>query len=292
MLMTRIVLVLLWLLHFLPYRVLTVSGKGLGMLLYRLGRERRYVALTNLRLCFPTLAAAQIEQIARAHFKALGRSLIERGVLWWGSRAQIRRLVCVEGEEHWQAVRARPVILLAPHFIGLDMGGLRIAADHRASSMYSRQKDPVFDRALYKGRTRFEPQRLYSRQDGLRPVIRALREGLAFYYLPDMDFGSRDAVFVPFFGVEAATITGLARLASIAKAVVVPCVTRQSPDGTGYVMRFYPAWENFPTDDPKADARRMNAFIEDRVREAPEQYYWVHKRFKTRPPGERSPYDE
>jgi KDO2-lipid IV(A) lauroyltransferase len=124
----------------------------------------------------------------------------------------------------------------------------------------------------------------------MRPVVKAVREGLPFYYLPDMDFGERDSLFVPFFGVPAATITGLTRLTRLARAVVVPAVTQQLPGAQGYVLRFYPAWENYPTDDPAADTRRMNAFIEDRVREMPEQYYWVHKRFKTRPPGEASPY--
>jgi KDO2-lipid IV(A) lauroyltransferase len=126
---------------------------------------------------------------------------------------------------------------------------------------------------------------LVSRQDGIRPLVRVMREGLPFYYLPDMDFGPRDSVFVPFFGVPTATITGLSRIARLAGAAIVPVATRQLPGGRGYVVQFYPAWENFPTDDPQADARRMNAFIEERVREMPEQYHWLHKRFKTRPPG-------
>jgi KDO2-lipid IV(A) lauroyltransferase len=143
---------------------------------------------------------------------------------------------------------------------------------------------------LYHGRTRFVPPELFSRQEGIRPVVKALREGLPFYYLPDMDFGSRDSIFVPFFGVPAATITGLSRIARLAKAVVVPAVTRQLPGGGGYVLTFYPAWTDFPTDDLRADVRRMNAFIEERVREMPEQYLWSHKRFKTRPPGEERFY--
>jgi KDO2-lipid IV(A) lauroyltransferase len=112
-----------------------------------------------------------------------------------------------------------------------------------------------------------------------------MREGLPFYYLPDMDFGARDSVFVPFFGVPTATITGLSRIARLAGAAIVPVLTQQLPGGRGYVLRFYPAWDRFPTDDPEADARRMNAFIEERVREMPEQYHWLHKRFKTRPAG-------
>jgi KDO2-lipid IV(A) lauroyltransferase len=197
----------------------------------------------------------------------------------------VQRLVRVEGLEHWEAVRGRPAIWLAPHFVGMDMGGVRLGTDYEVVSVYSQQKDPAFDAILWHGRTRFVTPKLFSRQQGIRGVVRAIRDGFPFYYLPDMDFGERDSIFVPFFGVPAATITGLSRIARLAGAVVVPAVTRQLPGGRGYVLRFYPAWENFPSADIEADTRRMNAFIEARVREMPEQYYWLHKRFKTRPEG-------
>jgi KDO2-lipid IV(A) lauroyltransferase len=241
-------------------------------------------------LCFPERTDDDRRRIARAHFQVLARSILEHGLLWWSSKARVQKLVRVEGLEHWRAVQGKPVIWLAPHFVGLDMGGARIITEWRGVSVYSRQKNPVFDRVLLHGRTRFVTPVLFSRQDGIRPVVKAVREGLPFYYLPDMDYGERDSLFIPFFGVPAATITGLTRLTRLARAVVVPAVTQQLPGAQGYVLRFYPAWENYPTDDPAADTRRMNAFIEDRVREMPEQYYWVHKRFKTRPPGEASPY--
>jgi KDO2-lipid IV(A) lauroyltransferase len=158
------------------------------------------------------------------------------------------------------------------------------------SSIYSRQKNAAFDEILMRGRMRFGQSTLFARQEGIRPMIKSLRSGEPFYYLPDMDLGARDSVFAPFFGVPAATITALSRIARLAGAVVVPCVTRQLPAGRGYVVRLYPAWDNFPSGDLHADARQMNAFIEERVREMPEQYYWLHKRFKTRPPGEKSLY--
>ena len=289
--MTRIGIAFIWLLHFLPLWILALMGRGAGWLLYLLARERRHIALTNLKLCFPRQSEDERRRIARAHFQALARSLLEHGVLWWSSRARIQSLVRIEGLEHWQAVADRPVIWLAPHFVGLDMGGARIFTEWRLVSVYSRQKNPVFDQVLLRGRTRFVTPVLFSRQDGIRPVVKAIRDGLPFYYLPDMDFGERDSIFVPFLGVQAATITGLARLARLAGAVVVPAVTRQLAGSQGYELRFYPAWENYPTGDVADDTRRMNAFIEDRVREMPEQYYWVHKRFKTRPPGEQSLYD-
>ncbi len=284
--MTRFALAWIWLLHWLPLPLLAPLGRGAGWLLYAIAAERRRVVLANLRLCFPELSAAQRGVLARRHFAAFGRSLLEHGILWWGSQRRVQRLVRVEGLEHWQAVRDRPVIWLAPHFVGLDMGGIRISTEHRAVSVYSRQKNAALDALLYRGRTRFVMPDLYSRQQGIRAVVRSMRSGLPFYYLPDMDFGSRNSVFVPFFGVPAATITGLSRVARLTGAAVVPAVTTQLPGGAGYVLRFYPAWTDFPGDDPLADARRMNAFIEERVREMPEQYYWLHKRFKTRPPGE------
>lgn len=284
--MARLGIFVVWLLHFLPLGLLNPFGQGLGLLFYGLGRERRQVARINIGLCFPELTRAEREKLVRRHFRAFGRSFLERGILWWSSAQRIRRLVRMEGVEHWQAVRGRPVIWFAPHFVGLDMGGARLALEANAASMYSAQKNPVFDRLLLRGRTRFNEQRLFSRQDGVREVVKVIRQGVPFYYLPDMDFGPRDSIFVPFFGVPAATITGLSRLARLGHAVVVPVVTRQLPGGQGYVLRFYPPWENFPTDDVEADTRRMNAFIEDRVREMPEQYFWLHKRFKTRPPGE------
>lgn len=284
--MTRLGLALVWLLHFLPLSLLAPVGQGLGMLLCWFGRERRRVARINLRQCFPELPDGDRERLLRRHFRAFGRALLERGILWWSSRERIQKLVKIEGLEHWQAVRDRPVIWLAPHFVGLDMGGVRLTSEFPLVSMYSRQKNPVFDAVLLHSRTRFGTAILASRQQGLRPVVKAMREGLPFYYLPDMDFGPRDAVFVPFFGTPAATITGLSRLAKMTGAAVVPAITRQLPGGAGYVLRFYPAWENFPGDDVEADTRRMNAFIEERVLEMPEQYFWLHKRFKTRPPGE------
>jgi KDO2-lipid IV(A) lauroyltransferase len=288
--MTRVAIFLLWLAHFLPLPLLALLGRGLGLLIYAFVGERRRVALTNLRLCFPEWDENTRKRVARRHFQAFGRGFVEHGMLWWSSKERLQRLIRVEGVEHWQAVAERPVIWLAPHFVGLDMGGTRIITEWQGVSVYSHQKDPLLDRILLRGRTRFVTPVLFSRQDGIRPVVRAVRRGLPLYYLPDMDLGSRDSIFVPFFGVAAATVTGLSRIAQLAGAVVVPAVTRQLPGGMGYVLKFYPAWTDFPTDNLAADVRRMNAFIEERVREMPEQYFWLHKRFKTRPPGESKFY--
>jgi KDO2-lipid IV(A) lauroyltransferase len=281
----RIALGLLWLLHWLPLPVLTALGRALGLLMYALARERRNVALVNLKLCFPQWSEAERRRIARRHFEVLSRSVLEHGILWWGSKERIQRLVRVEGLEHWNAVRGRPAIVLAPHFVGLDMGGIRLSTEWAGCSMYRHQSDAAMDDMLLRGRTRFGNQRLFSRRDGIRPLVRAMREGLPFYYLPDQDFGPRDSIFVPFFGVPAATITGVSRIARLAGAAVVPAVTRQLAGAGGYVVTFFPAWRDYPSGNEAADTRRVNEFIEQRVLEMPEQYLWVHKRFKTQPPG-------
>jgi len=198
--------------------------------------------------------------------------------------------VKVEGREHLDEALKGPVIVLALHFVGLEICAMRMSTDYSMIDIYSRQKDPVFDALLRKSRGRFGNSMLLSRQDGIRPVVRAMREGWSLFYLPDMDYGPKESIFVPFFGVPAATIPGLSRLAKLTGARIVPFVARQLPGGEGYVVRFYPAFENFPGDSVEDDTRRMNLYIEERVREVPEQYYWVHKRFKTRPEGEAKFY--
>ena len=288
--LTRAALMLLWLLRLLPLRLLAAIGNGFGTLLYALGRERRHVCLINLARCLPELAAGERKALARRHFQAFARAFLERAILWWGSPARIRQLVRIEGREHFEAVRAEPLILLAPHFVGLDMGWTRLALEFNMVSIYSRQKNEVFNAVMFAGRRRFGEQTLLSRQDGVRPALRAMQVGRPIYYLPDMDYGQRDTIFAPFFGVDAATITGVSRLARLARARVLPCVTRMLPRGEGYVVRFLPAWEDYPGASIEADTMRMNAFIEEQVRRMPEQYLWVHKRFKTRPPGEAAWY--
>lgn len=278
---------LLRLLHaVLPVAVLARLGEALGALLYRLAGGRRRIGATNLRLCFPDLAEAERTTLLKAHFRALGRATLLEAVSWWGDRAEVERLTRFEGLEHLQPHLGKPLIWLAPHFVGLNIGGVRVTAGFAPIvSLYARIKNPRVDRLMLNARTRFGASEMYSRGDGIKPVIRAIRKGRPFYYLPDMDYGARDAVFVPFFGVPAATITGLSRIARATGAAVVPCITRWQDDG--YVTRFYPAWQGYPTDDVEADTRRMNAFIEERIREMPDQYFWLHKRFKTQPDGDK-----
>ncbi|HEX5338786.1 MAG TPA: lipid A biosynthesis acyltransferase [Gallionella sp.] len=289
--LTRLGIFLLWLLHFLPLPLLARLGNGLGVLLFWLAGERRLVAATNLRLCFPELSEFERAVLVRRTFQSFARSFIERSILWWSSAERIQGYIRVEGLEHYTKAQAQgQVILLAPHFVALDVGGSWLIQHADIVSVYSSQKNQLFHDMLLHGRSRFGNQKLYVRQQGLRPVIKAMREQRPFYYLPDQDLAVKDGVFVPFFGVPAATLTTVPRLAEMTGARVVPCISKLLPDGKGYEVRFYPAWENYPTGDVVADTRRMNAFIEDRVREMPEQYFWLHKRFKTRPEGEERFY--
>ncbi len=243
----------------LPLPVTRAVGALLGLLAYAVARQRRRVARINLRTCFPQMPERDRRRLARAHFRAFGQALLDRGLIWWGAKAKIERTIRWVDFHHFEeAVAQGPVIVLAPHFVGLDAGGIRFSMLMHAISMYSRQKNPILDETILKARSRFNKPILLSRQDGMRPAVRAMRRGLSFYYLPDMDFGARDAAFVPFFGVTAATITAPARLARITKARVVPCVTRMTKDG--YEATWYPAWEHFPDADddspPRSRARR------------------------------------
>jgi KDO2-lipid IV(A) lauroyltransferase len=189
---------------------------------------------------------------------------------------------------HLDALKGKPAILLVPHFVGLDTAWTRLSMELDMSGIYASQKNPLFNEVLYRGRNRFGQPITLSRQEGTRRGIKAIRSGYPFFYLPDMDYGRRDTIFVPFFGVPAATITGLSRLARITGAAVLPVIARMTD--AGYVVEIGPPWPDYPGEDIEADTRRMNAFIEAEILKIPEQYYWLHRRFKTRPPGERRPY--
>ena len=281
----------LWLLHGLPLPLQAALGNAVGWLLAMIPGRRRHIAATNLALCFPDAPEAVRRRWLRQTFQASMRAVLEHGVLWWSPEARLRRLVRIDNPEAALGDGVRPVIWLAPHFVGLDMGGVRLSMDRQIASMYAPAKDPVTDKFMLHGRSRFFSPTLISRSDGIKPVLKALKAPLPFYYLPDQDHGRLNAVFVPFFGVTAATVSALPRLARLTGAQIVPVVTRQLPWGRGYAVRFYPPWENYPGDDLDADVARMNAFIEDRIREIPAQYLWLHRRFKTRPAGEPNLYE-
>lgn len=277
----------------LPLAVQAAVGNGVGRLLWRVAGSRRRIALRNLELCLPDRTPAEREAIARENFRWIARSILERGLLWYASKERLQRLIHVEGDIGFAERHPdTPVMWLVPHFAGLDVAGStsQIYQSRGVTSVYQRQSSEVFDKAILAGRIRFGQGAIYSRHEKALPLIRAIRRGWAFFNLPDMDFGATDAAFVPFFGVPAATILAPSKIARQLKMTVQPVVAEILPGGRGYRVRYLDPWTDFPTDDPVADMRRMNAWIEQEILRNPTQYLWVHKRFKTRPAGEASFY--
>ncbi len=288
----RLVLGFLWLLSWLPLAVQATIGRALGRLLWVLAGSRRRVALRNLELTMPEKTAAERRAIAYDNFQWIARSFLERGLLWYAPLARLRRLIHVEGDVGFADREPGAVMWLVPHFVALDVAGAasQLFQKRQVGSIYQRQSIPVFDQAIRAGRLRFDQGEVFSRHEKALPLIRAIKRGYVFFNLPDMDFGPQEAVFVPFMGVPAATLMAPSKMAKSLKMTVQPVVAEMLPGGQGYRVRFLDPWTDFPTDDPVADAARMNAWIGDEVRRNPSQYYWVHKRFKTRPPGEPSLY--
>lgn len=283
---------LLWLLHWLPLPVLAMLGQGLGGLLWLLGRSRRRITLRNLELCFPELPEAQRRAMAREHFGWLGRSFLERGLLWFAPAERLQRLVRVTGNIKLAEQSDAPVMWLLPHFVGLEWTGpaLMLNQTNPGVDVYQRQSNPVFDKQMLAGRSRFGKTAFVDRHDGIRPVLRLIKQGYAFLNAPDMDFGEKDSAFVPFFGVPACTLLAPSRLARTMNMVVQPLVVTMLPGGRGYEVDAGEPLEGYPSDDALADAAKLHAWLEARIREHPAQYLWAHKRFKTRPPGEPSLY--
>jgi Kdo2-lipid IVA lauroyltransferase/acyltransferase len=261
----------------------------IGTLFWWLAAPRRRVTLVNLRLCFPALPEAERVALGKRCFVNLARALIDHGALARLDDAALRQFVRVEGAGHLQDAANRPLILVVPHFAGLDAGGVAINTMVRAVSIYARSRNAAWDDWLLRVRNRFNAPLLIQREGfDLRAAVRALKDGMPFYYLPDQDPGDRNGVFVPFFGVPAATLPMVPRLARMTGARVIMAVTEMTEDG--YTLHLEPPWENYPSDSVESDTARMNAEIERWVRRLPDQYLWTHKRFKTRPAGEASPY--
>lgn len=278
------VLGLLWLLARLPHRAALRAGEWLGLAAHRLWGSRRRVVARNLQLCFPDMPEAQRAALCRRNFRFLGRGVAEMALSWFGGASVDRITLRVDGLEHLQAAQAagRPVLLLSGHFMSVELAARLVGHQVPLGVIYKpMKKRPVFDRALLRGRSRTLPAVLP--RDDVRGIVRTLRAGIPLWYAGDQDYGRRHSVFVPFFGVPAATITALSRLARMSGAAVVPLQFYAEPESDSYRVVFEPAWTDFPSGDDEADARRMNAFIERAVLAHPEQYLWIHRRFKRQP---------
>lgn len=279
---------LLRLLAPLPLPWVRGLGALLGRLLYLLVPSRRRVVDVNLRLCFPQWSEARRRAVAREHFVLVAQSFLDRAWLWHADPEVVRRRVVLTGALR-ELAGSEAAIVFSPHFVGLDAGvtGLTQQVARQFTGIYTKQSNPVVDAWVLQGRHRFGGKPL-PREAGVRVYVSSLRKGEVMYLLPDMNFGPEESIFVPFYGVPAATVPSLSRFAKLGKAKVVPVVTRLTP--TGYEVRVLEAWAGFPTDDVVADTTLMNERLQGWIDEMPAQYYWVHKRFKTRPPGEKGVY--
>ncbi len=274
----------------LPLRTLAALGHGVGMLAYHLGSSRRNIALKNIQSCFPEFSQERCEQINKEHFSLVGQSVFTVPANMWIKGHRFAKRVEITERTHYDKALAdgRNIILLAPHFVGLDAGGFAISQERDAISMYQYAKNTLMDEIVKRGRGRYGGV-LIERKAPLRQIIKAIRKGMPFYYLPDQDAG-RKGVFVPFFHPLASTIPALGKFAKMSNAVVIPIKTRVKPKGAGYEISFGEPLNNFPTGDDIVDTTTMNRAIEDMVRTMPEQYFWVHKRFKTRPEKQETFY--
>ncbi len=283
------------LLGLLPYPVIYALSAVLGQLSYYLHSSRRHVTLTNLRLCFPEWSERKCRRVAQRHFRILLCSVLSIGVVWWGSKSRLKRVIKVRGMEHLDAAieqhkqSGQGIILLAPHFVTLDAGGMILSKDQPVLSMYQRNRNDVFDHVTFVRRTRFNAV-IYDRKAPLTSLIRLIRNGRPFYYLPDQNAGASHGIFVPFFGIPASTFPALGKIAQAGKAVVIPVFSRTLTWGRGIETIIKPPLTDYPSGDQYADTLRMNQVVEAGARELEENYLWSHKRFKRRPDGEASLY--
>jgi Kdo2-lipid IVA lauroyltransferase/acyltransferase len=287
--MSRLTLTLMRGMAHLPLAWVRALGVVLGGILYLAISSRRRVMQINLRLCFPKLGEAEVRQLSRRMFVRFAQAWLDRGWLWHGAPDVVRARLQITGAVQ-ELEGQDPVVVFAPHFVGLDAGWTALTQQlpRHFTTIYTNQANPVMDAWILAGRQRFGSTRLFGRVDGVKSIVAALRVGDPLYLLPDMNFGPHESVFVPFYGVSAATVPSLSRFARLGRAKVVPVITRLTP--TGYAVEVLPSWSDFPSDDAVADTARMNAALQSYIDPMPEQYYWVHKRFKDRPDGESDIY--
>lgn len=286
---SRLILLLMRGLALLPLAWLRALGAALGWALYWLVPARRHVVAVNLRLCFADLTPVQIVLLSRQVFVYFAQTWLDRAWLWHAAPQRVRQRLRLCGAPQ-QLAGSDPVVIFAPHFVGLDAGWTALTQQlaRHFTTIYTDQSNPVMDAWILQGRQRFGQCSLLRRADGVKPIMAALRSGQVLYLLPDMNFGPHESVFVPFYGVSSATVPSLSRFARLGRAKVVPVVTRLTT--TGYDVEVMPAWENFPGADAQTDTAQMNARLQTYIDTMPAQYYWVHKRFKDRPAGEPDVY--
>jgi len=298
--MTRCLLILVMsVLSLLPVGVLRGLGALVGAVLYKTVTKRAHIARVNLKLCFPKWSEAQIEEAVRAVFKNFAKAWLDRAWLWQGRAPTIHSRITWTGEPRWIArllntselqEKSGPLMVFAPHFVGLDVGwtALSIQRQGPLSTIYTPQSSKAADQWMRQSRARFGEVSLFTREDGVKRIVSGLKKGELLYLLPDMNFGPEESIFVPFFGVLAATVPSLSRFAKLSGAKVIPMTTKMTDEG--YEIEVHAPLEDFPSEDFALDTAHMNRWLEKEIQKMPDQYFWLHKRFKTRPPGEASLY--
>lgn len=283
---------LLWLVVRLPYRVLLALGRLLGCAMYWCMPERRRIAQVNLELCFPQWSAERREEVLRANFASNGIALFEMAMAWWWPKKRLARLAHIEGLEHLEQARTagQGAVLMSLHFTTLELGAALLGQRATIDGMYREHGNAAFDFVQRHGRERHNADAVAIEREDVRAMFKSLRAGRAIWYAPDQDYGRKASVFVPLFGVQAATVTATSTFARLGKARVIPFTQTRLPGGQGYKLTVHPPLEGFPTPDEVADALRINQWVEQAILQQPEQYMWVHRRFKTRPEGEERPY--
>lgn len=286
---TRSGIALMQALAILPLPWIRALGRLLGWLLYALVGSRRRVVYANFSLCFPAYSHAEKQTLTQQTFIYFAQAWLDRAWLWHASKDRVKQRVKLTGSVE-ELAGTDPTVIFLPHFVGLDAAwiGTALWMPRESTTIYTDQSNKVVDEWILRGRQRFGKLRLFGRMEGVKPIVAALRQGQPLYLLPDMDFGPEDSVFVPFFGISTATVPSLSRFAKLGRAKVLPLLPRMT--ATGYEVKVLPAWESYPSGDSTADTAFMNARLQDYINTMPAQYYWVHKRFKTRPAGEVSLY--
>lgn len=284
----------LWLVVQLPYRALLQLGRWLGLGMYRVASERRRVAARNLQLCFPQMPPVERKRLLKENFASTGIAFFEMAMSWWWPQARLAKLAHIEGLEHLQAAQrdGEGAILMALHFTTLEIGAALLGQRHTIDGMYREHRNALFDFVQRQGRERHNPDSLAVEREDVRGMIKLLRKGRAIWYAPDQDYGAKQSIYVPLFGIEAATVTATTHFARLGKARVIPFTQRRLEDGSGYRLVLHPPLEGFPGESEAADALRINQWVEQAVTECPEQYLWAHRRFKSRPAGAPKLYDK
>jgi Kdo2-lipid IVA lauroyltransferase/acyltransferase len=278
------------LISYLPYKIQVGLGRRVGRVMMHLSPKRKKIAEINLRLCFPDWTGEKRQEILKKHFESLGICLFEFGITWWWPDESFRSLAQIEGLDnlHNALRKNKGVILLAGHFTTLEIISrvLKLYADFYP--MYRKNNNPLIDHIITSGRIRHTGKAIP--QDDLRSMIRSLRSNMPVLYIPDQNFGRKHSIFVPFFGIQTATVPATSRLAAIDNTPVLPIIQQRLPDNRGYRLVIEKALDNFPTEDLEQDTIRINQLFEHQIRNNPVDYLWVHRRFKTRPEGEEDIY--